>query len=220
MNAIHYAKRIVYGSEKTLMFTYEQCTKLRNKSGIWLEAGVAAGAHIITMASVSSEKKIYALDSFEGIPLGSNRDNQMPGIRLLKDWEQKALPDPGKQVLESSGATVVSEEDFWINVDMAFRKRPKNINIVKGWFEKTVPVLSETIEPIGILRLDGDLYNSTWVCLQYLFPKCLPGALIIIDDYALLGCRDAVSEYFDLIGYEPQFSFIEGQDYKVAFFYK
>lgn len=216
MKALHHAKQIVYGSEKTLMFTYDQCMRYKDKPGIWLEAGVAAGAHIIVMAEASNNNQIYALDSFSGIPLCSNRDNQMPGIRLLKEWEQKAMPDPGKQVLESSGATVVSEDDFWINVESAFGYRPNNIKTVKGWFELTVPVLSETIDPISIMRLDGDLFHSTWVCLQYLFPKCLPGALIIIDDIQLPGCKAATDEYFELIDYSPNWEYVSN----IAFFYK
>jgi hypothetical protein len=72
-----------------------------------------------------------------------------------------------------------------------------NVNFVKGWFQHTVPV--NEVEEISILRLDGDLYESTLVCLQHLYPKVVTGGAVIIDDYALTGCRLAVEHYFESI---------------------
>jgi hypothetical protein len=67
--------------------------------------------------------------------------------------------------------------------------------IFKGWFETVLPSISIP-DGISLLRLDGDLYNSTYVCLKYLYPKVIEGGLIIIDDWALPGCRQAVFDYF------------------------
>lgn len=181
------------------MFTFEMAQKYKDHPGCYLEAGVAAGAQIIAMALAAPNKQIYAFDSYIGIPLCSNRDDQMPGIAMLTTAEQKALPDPGKQVLMSSGATVVSEEDFWINIHASIGKQ-HNIKTIKGWFEETV---QDFKEPIALLRLDGDLYNSTFVCLLHLFPRLIEGGCLIIDDWELPGCRDACREYFELISYEP-----------------
>lgn len=218
-NPLDYAKRIAYSSEETLMFTYEQAKKYADKEGVYCECGVAAGAQIIAMACGAPNKTIYAFDSFEGIPLPSNRDDQMPGIMMLTETERKALPDPGKQKLESSGATVVSLEDFIKNIDsslgVVYAKeagvrtfiKTKNQNDLdvgtkvnsgvilayKGWFEERLPGFMDTI---SILRLDGDLYNSTLVCLQNLYPKVIKGGLVIIDDWELKGCREAVWDYF------------------------
>lgn len=218
-NAISYASRIVYGTRQTLDFTVEMAHKYKDLPGVWCEMGVAAGAHIIAMASISKDKKIYAFDSYDGIPLASNRDDQLPGLYKLSEAEQKALPDPGKQVLESSGATVVPLENFWENVYSALGIKytdPTNIIAVKGWFELTVPIAAETIEPISILRLDSDLYNSTWVCLQHLFSNVIKGGVVIIDDWSLPGCRAACDEYFALIGYEPDYHYLSD----ICYFYK
>jgi len=217
--ALDYAKRIAYSSEKTLMFTYEQSLKYADKEGVYCECGVAAGAQIIAMACGAPNKTIYAFDSFEGIPLPSNRDDQMPGIAMLSETERKALPDPGKQKLESSGATSVSEYDFWQHIDTCFGQKKHNVKTVSGWFEDTLPSLSTSIEPIAILRLDSDLYNSTYVCLKNLYPKVIKGGLVIIDDWELKGCRDAFYDYFNeqLNPYEsPVVQFISN----IAYFYK
>jgi hypothetical protein len=211
-DALKYAEQIAYSSKEVLKFTYDMAVKYKDTPGVYVECGVAAGAQIIAMAAGAPNKTIYAFDSFEGIPLPSNKDDQMPGIKMLTKEEQEALPNPGKQVLESSGATIVSEVDFWDHIDAAFdtgsRLKYTNIITIPGWFEETVPFSVSRWEHsekilghkfgISILRLDGDLYNSTYVCLKYLYPKVIKGGIVIIDDYALPGCRAAVLDYFGM----------------------
>ena len=46
---------------------------------------------------------------------------------------------------------------------------------------------------IAVLRLDGDLYESTRDCLP-LIDLVNPGGWIIVDDYHLDGCRQAITE--------------------------
>lgn len=202
MTPLDYAKQICYSSEETLMFTYEMAKKYANTPGVYVECGVAAGAQIIAMAYGAPNKIIYAFDSFEGIPLPSNKDDQYPGIKVLSKEEQSNLPDPGEQLLESSGATTVGINDFWDHIEKALGDFGLlQVEVVKGWFEETLQrlpwyVYNDLRDGISILRLDGDLYNSTSVCLKYLFPKVINGGLVIIDDWNLPGCRKAVFDYF------------------------
>ena len=68
------------------------------------------------------------------------------------------------------------------------------VRLVKGWFKDTV--LAAPIEKIAVLRLDGDLYESTVQVLDGFYPKLSPGGFCIIDDYgAMLSCRAAVENY-------------------------
>jgi O-methyltransferase len=213
VSPLQYAEQICYSSKETLKFSYEMAVKYKDTPGVYCEMGVAAGAQIIAMAYGAPNKTIYAFDSFEGIPLPSNRDDQMPGIKMLTEDEIKLLPNPGKQKLETTGATSVSLEDFKKHCfDSGVGTR--NIKPVRGWFEETVQNFSR--EKIAILRLDGDLYNSTRVCLLHLFPKVIEGGVIIIDDWSLKGCRDACKDYFDLIYRNPDWKFISD----IAYFYK
>lgn len=214
MSPMQYAEQICYSSKETLYHTYAIALEMKYKKGIFVEAGVAAGAQIIAMAEAAPYKTIYAFDSFCGLPLPCNRDDQMPGIKFLSKQEQAALPNPGKQVLESSGATAVSVDDFKEHIKKS-GVNIFNIRLVEGWFEETLPD-SDYIKEIALLRLDGDLYNSTWVCLQHLFPKVIKGGCLIIDDWELPGCRAACEEYFALIGYKPDYKFISN----IAYFYK
>src|SRR5262249_61300972 len=69
--------------------------------------------------------------------------------------------------------------------------------IVKGWFEETLPAFRSRLGPIAILRIDGDWYASVRCCLDNLFDQVVEGGLVIIDDYyAYEGCRLAVHEFF------------------------
>lgn len=212
---LDYAKKIAYSSEETLMFSASQAIQYRNHKGCYVECGVGAGAQLIAMAygAKGSDKVIFGFDSYKGIPLPSNRDDQMPGIKFLSKQEQAALPNPGEQVLESSGATSVSMDDVMKHVHDSGLKTGKII-LVPGWFEDVLP--DYDTGPIAILRLDGDLYNSTWVCLQHLFPKVIKGGCVIVDDWELPGCRAACEEYFALIGYKSDYKFISN----ISYFYK
>jgi hypothetical protein len=222
--ALQYASRIAYSSEQVLKFTFDMAVKYKDSPGVYVECGVAAGAQIIAMAAGAPNKTIYAFDSFEGIPLPSNKDDQMPGIRMLSKEEQSKLPNPGEQVLESSGATSVSLDDFWEHLRAAFPGDLEAINViaVPNWFENSMPLYGPLIEPISILRLDGDLYNSTYVCLKYLYPKVIKGGLVIIDDWALPGCREAVFDYFmtNFYGLGVRMEFIEDKNSTVAYWTK
>lgn len=194
MQALDYAKRIAYSSEEVLQFSYDMALKYADTPGVYIECGVAAGAQIIAMAAGAPNKTIYAFDSFQGIPLPSNKDDQIPGIAMLSKTQQSLLPDPGKQVLESTGATAVPLKDVVEHIKNSGVKIEK-IYFIEGWFEETLTEFD--CPPISILRLDGDLYNSTYVCLKYLYPKVIEGGLVIIDDFALKGCNRAVFDYFN-----------------------
>ena len=73
-----------------------------------------------------------------------------------------------------------------------------NYRIIKGWFQDTLPQNIDKIGNIAILRLDGDWYESTKVCLEYLYDNVVEGGYILVDDYNFWpGCKKAVDEFFD-----------------------
>jgi O-methyltransferase len=70
----------------------------------------------------------------------------------------------------------------------------ENYKLVKGWFE-TIPTY-QLKEPIAVLRLDGDWYDSTMTCLEGMFDKVAKGGIIILDDYYVWdGCSKALHDY-------------------------
>ena len=49
---------------------------------------------------------------------------------------------------------------------------------------------------LAVLRLDGDLYESTMDALEALYDRVSPGGIVIVDDYGVLeSCRAAVTDF-------------------------
>jgi len=87
------------------------------------------------------------------------------------------------------------------NVYNTFNKLNLNVDnviLVKGFFQDTLQI-QENIDNIGkiaVLRLDGDWYESTKICLEKLYDKVIDGGIIIIDDYGhFIGAKMATDEF-------------------------
>lgn len=178
-----------YSSHEVLKFTFDCTSNLieQDIKGVFVECGVASGSQIGAMQEClqrnGKKRTIYGFDSFQGIPFAGENDYDQPGIGA-KDESKHGL-------LESSGVSSHSKDQVLSN----FKKWGLSIDdliLVEGWFENTVPNFK--IDPIAFLRLDGDLYSSTKVCMDHLFHKLVKGGILIIDDYQLPGCRKAVNE--------------------------
>ncbi len=88
-----------------------------------------------------------------------------------------------------------SEED--VDASMALAGIT-NANLVKGWFEDTLPSASFP-NGIALLRMDADWYKSTYQILASLFPFVNKDGLILIDDYYTWdGCSKAVHDYLSV----------------------
>jgi len=218
---IEFAAKFAYSFKETIYQTYESAQKMINENieGDFVECGVAAGAQIAAMQVAiqekSSAKKIFAFDSFIGIPMAGEFDTVQAGIGEITHNKFAPLSER----LVSSGITSHSKECVIQNFN-TMSLNLNNVVFVEGWFQDTLESASKQIESISILRLDGDLHESTLVCLEYLYPKVSKGGIVIIDDYALDGCRIAVHQYFDSIKEElPEITAVQGGG-GVTFFYK
>jgi len=189
--------QVAYSTMDTIHESYYCTEYVINKKieGDIVECGVAAGAQIGVIGSSlknnNISKKIYCYDSFEGIPMACEKDTAQPGIGYF----DKPLPfvENKESLLISSGVTVHSLENVKSNLS-SWSLNLDDFIFIKGWFQHTLP--SNTIDKISLLRLDGDLYESTKVCLEYLYPKLSVGGILIIDDWNLDGCVLACEEYF------------------------
>jgi hypothetical protein len=67
------------------------------------------------------------------------------------------------------------------------------VRFLKGWFKDTLH--AAPIERLALLRVDGDLYSSTTDALEALYDRVVPGGFVIVDDYFLPNCRQAVDDF-------------------------
>jgi O-methyltransferase len=168
----------------------------RGVPGDFVECGVFAGAQCAAMALAIMDqeppadlsRRIHLFDSFTGIPAHGPEDGAWPH-------------PPGTSRCDL--ATVQRLMREW-GIDESL------LVYHEGPFSETIPswILGETTEHVGdgtirthyvqrqiaVLRLDADLYESTKVVLQYLYPLVSPGGWLIVDDFALPGARKAVLE--------------------------
>ena len=63
-------------------------------------------------------------------------------------------------------------------------KVEKNVELVKGWFDKTIqPFIAKHREPIGFAHIDCDTYEATKIVLNAVTPALVRGSVLVIDDY-------------------------------------
>ena len=153
-----------------------------NIEGDFIETGVWKGGACIYMRALLKEYKIknkivWVADSFEGLP--------KPNVELYP---------------EDIGDTLYSFDELSISIDNVkcnFKKYnllDDQVVFLKGWIKDTLP--SAPIEKLSLLRLDGDMYESTMDALINLYPKLQKGGYIIIDDWgAVYACRKAVLDF-------------------------
>ena len=69
----------------------------------------------------------------------------------------------------------------------------EQVRFLKGWFRDTLS--TAPIESLAVMRLDGDLYESTMDGFV-LWPKLAPGGFVIVDDYhSMACCGQAVDDF-------------------------
>ncbi len=172
----------------------------RGIKGSFVECGVAAGAMAGAMAWALKKARLgrvlHLFDSFDGIPLAGPNDEDQPGIGAFKHDVNLPLD----QRLVSSGVSRHSLEQVKANM-LNWDLGDVAVNYVRGWFQHTLPLTQ--ISEIALLHLDGDLYESTRCCLEYLYPKTVKGGVAVLDDYPRTGSRRALEEYFATHGLKP-----------------
>ena len=83
------------------------------------------------------------------------------------------------------------------------------VQFIVGFFKDSLA--EAPIEKLSILRLDGDLYESTIQALEPLYPKLTPGGYCIVDDYGRIeACRRAIHDYRAAFGITDDMVDIDG----------
>lgn len=166
---------------ESVVSSYELAANVikRGVPGDLVECGVYAGSQCAAMAKAimdagdQSWRRVHLFDSFQGIPQSGPEDHEF-----------QAHGNP-------PGDAACSLDQ--VKKNMAEWGIPESILVYHpGWFEATVA--NPNPIAIALLRLDGDLYESTKVCMQHLFPRVSLAGWVIVDDYPLSGCRKAIHE--------------------------
>lgn len=168
-----------------------------NVPGDFIETGVWRGGACILMRAVLyahgiTNRCVWVADSFEGLPVANEQEYPEDIGSDFHTYEQLAVSL--EQVQENFRSYDLLDEQT---------------KFLKGWFKDTLPTI-----PVGqfaLIRLDGDMYESTIDALKSLYPKLSHQGYVIIDDYGVVpACKAAVHDYCNSIGIQPDIIDIDG----------
>jgi O-methyltransferase len=131
----------------------------------------------VLKACGAADRNVWVADSFEGLP-------PPDAERYPADADDRHFRNPRLQV---------TLEDVKANFEK-YGLLDDHVRFLKGWVKDTLP--SAPIERLAVLRLDGDMYESTWQAIDARYPKLSPGGFVIVDDYSVVeGCRKAIEDF-------------------------
>jgi hypothetical protein len=152
------------------------------EAGVW-RGGASILARAVLAALRVTDRKLIVADSFEGLPPPSSPADH---ASELHNYEQLA----------------VSLEQVQANF-ARFGLLDDQVVFLKGWFRDTMRHVPATT--LAIMRLDGDMYESTIDPLTHLYDRLSVGGWVILDDYYLLEpCQAAARDFFGSRGIEPE----------------
>lgn len=145
------------------------------ETGVW-RGGACIMARAIFKAYGASDRRVWVADSFCG------------------------LPEPNPKYAADINDNHHAYSELAISVDEVKSNFAKygllddQVIFLKGWFSETLP--QAPIQRLAVLRLDGDMYESTMDGLMNLYDKVSPGGFVIVDDFgAVKGCQQAILEF-------------------------
>jgi O-methyltransferase len=165
--------------------------------GDLIETGVWRGGACIFMRAIlkaygDDSRTVWLADSFAGLPPPNAADYPA---------------DEGDTFHTEGRVLAVARERVAAN----FRKYgllDDRVKFIEGWFKDSLP--KAPIERLAILRLDGDMYESTIQALDALYAKLSVGGYVIVDDYFLEPCKKAVQDFRRAHGIEDEILDIDG----------
>lgn len=155
--------------------------------GDLIETGVWRGGTTIFMRALlaafgEANRRVWVADSFQGLPLPDDTN----------------YPADAGQDLSIYPELAIHVEDVKANFEK-YELLDDQVRFLVGWFKDTLP--TAPVDKLAVIRLDGDLYQSTMDALASLYPKLSISGFVIVDDYgAFPSCRQAVMDYREAHG--------------------
>lgn len=140
-----------------------------NVPGDFIETGVWRGGTCIFMRGVLwsygiADRTVYVADSFEGLP--------PPDVANY--------PQDAAMSLHDNPYLAVSVDQVQENFSR-YQLLDDRVKFIKGFFKDTLPTLRDCTW--AVVRLDGDMYESTMDGLVNLYPRLSRGGYLLLDDY-------------------------------------
>lgn len=163
-----------------------------NIQGDFIETGVWRGGASIFAKKYfdlyGMNRKVFVADSFKGLP--------PPQVQ-----EDAGDPHHTIDFLRVSLADVQNNFKLYGALD-------ENVIFLEGWFEDTLPN-NPSIGELSVLRMDGDMYKSTMDVFDSCYHKVVKGGRVIIDDYCIPNCKNAVHKFREVNSFTEEITIID-----------
>jgi len=162
--------------------------------GAFVECGVWRGGAMMAVAETlktmrATNRNLYLYDTYQGMSAPTDEDISFMGYKASEVFQKRKTDN------DVSDWCIASIEEVKHNV-LSTGYDESLVKFIKGKVEDTIP--DEVPDKIAMLRLDTDWYESTRHELEHLYPRLVPGGVLIIDDYGYWeGSKKAVDEYFE-----------------------
>ena len=161
--------------------------------GVWRGGSSMAAALTLKLEGVEN-RHLYLFDTFEGMTKPTNADKTVDGTLAQTHLDE--------DVDRTGYWCVAGLEEVRRNMHSTGYPRER-VHFIKGPVETTIPSQAPA-EPVALLRLDTDWYESTRHELIHLYPRLVSGGVLLIDDYGHWeGARRAVDEFLAKLSPAP-----------------
>ena len=155
--------------------------------GVWRGGSAGLMGLALKKFDPHHQRRLHLFDSFEGLPQPGLEDGTAAA-------EYSGGVNSGDLVSIHQCEAGLTEVRNFIFHELGL---PEELVVIhQGWFQNTIPQLGTNPGQIALLRLDGDWYESTKVCLDHLYDRVPAGGIIVLDDYYCWeGCKKATDEF-------------------------
>jgi len=153
------------------------------ETGVW-RGGSSIFARGVIRAHGQQHRRSFVLDSFRGLPPGERKfDSGDAG------WDNTPYLEVSTVVVAGNFNSAGLLDDYVV--------------FAQGFFNDTIPPVSNMIESLAIIRFDGDIYESAVDVLYNLYGKLSVGGYFIVDDWFGFPSKRACEDFFAVHGISP-----------------
>ena len=165
--------------------------------GCWNGTNLVFMAKLLNILKPAAPTEVFGFDSFEGLQrFESGKDDTGP--------EQTGRYRGSLELLEE----VLDLYDL-----------QHTVTLIKGSIEDTLPAFLQERKDVrfSFVYLDTDLYSSTRLGLELLYPRLLKGGIVVLDEYNLAEWPGETSALHDVLGDNVELHAVPGTRQPTAY---
>ena len=146
--------------------------------GSWRGGSGAVLATAVGARSPAAGTRVILADTFDGVVKAGERDTYYTGGE-----HNNTSPELVRGFLDGLGLT-------WVEV------------LVGTFPDDTAGSLDGV--PFGFAHIDVDVYQSARDAFEWLWPRLVPGGVVVFDDYGFYGCEGVTAYVEELMANQPE----------------